>query len=137
MIDTEKPIVVSAPIVTRKNKDGQTEILNVLAHNKDKYGFPGGKLNDGETPEQAVIRETEEELGATPTNIEYKDTFTALTPDGRGIEMHIFTGRVSSEITPNNEIAELHWLTYEQMDTRHDILTPLTIEHVMPLLEKL
>lgn len=137
MIDTKNPIVVSALIVTRKNDAGQTEILNVLAHNKDKYGFPGGKLDEGETPEQAVIRETEEELGAIPTNIEYKDTFTALTPDGRGIEMHVFTGRVSSNIAPNNEIAELHWLTYEQMDARHDLLTPMTIEYVMPLLKSL
>lgn len=31
-----------------------------------KWNGPGGKLKDGETPQQAAIRETEEEIGVTP-----------------------------------------------------------------------
>lgn len=114
-----------------------TEILNVLAHNKSKYGFPGGKLEAGESPEDAVIRETEEELGVKPTNVVYKDTYRALTPEGRGIEMFVFTGEVSGDIKPTNEIAELYWLTYEQMAGGVSLLTPMTIDHVMPMLKTL
>lgn len=67
MNDDKRKLLVSALIVKRINQDGETEILNVLAKNKNKtkYGFPGGKLEDGETPLDAVIRETEEELGVT------------------------------------------------------------------------
>ena len=135
--DNNAPLTVSALIVTRKNKDGVIEILNVLAHNKNKYGFPGGKLEAGESPEDAVVRETEEELGIKPTHVMYIDTYKALTPEGRGIEMSVFTGEVSGNIQPTNEIAELHWLTYEQMEDSQSLLTPMTIEHVMPILKNL
>jgi 8-oxo-dGTP pyrophosphatase MutT (NUDIX family) len=137
MDKSQTPLLVSALIVTRKNDDGATEILNVLAHNKTKYGFPGGKVEDGETPEQAVIRETIEELGVEPIDIVPKGMYSALTPEGRKIDMYVFTGSVSGDIGPNAEIAELHWLTYQQMSENLDILTPMTIEHVLPLLKDL
>ena len=134
MTTSAKKLNVSALIVTRSSPNGELEILNVLAHGKSKYGFPGGKLEEGETPLQAVHRETEEELGATPTNVNYLQTSKALTPEGLEIEMHIFGGTVHDEIEPRHEIKELHWLTYEQMAANLDLLTPMTIEHVLPLL---
>ncbi len=137
MVQNERPLLVSALIVTRKNGDGATEILNVLAHNKTKYGFPGGKIEENESPEQAVVRETVEELGVEPTDIEQKGLYSALTPEGRKIDMYVFTGSVSDNIGPNAEIAELHWLTYQQMSDNLELLTPMTIEHVMPLLKSL
>lgn len=137
MTDNKDGITVSALLVTRKNISGETEILNVLAHNKHKYGFPGGKLNEGETPEEAVIRETEEELGVKPLTITYRDTFAALTPEGRHLTMHVFTGEIPEKIAPTNEIAELHWLTYRQMEVSAHLLTPMTATHIMSLLKKL
>jgi 8-oxo-dGTP pyrophosphatase MutT (NUDIX family) len=135
--DINSPLQVSALIVTRKDGNDSLEVLNVLAHNKTKYGFPGGKLEESESPEEAVVRETEEELGVIPTNIVYRDTYEALTPEGRGIKMFVFTGNVTEDIAPTNEIAELHWLTYEQMANSMDLLTPMTIEHVLPLIKTL
>jgi 8-oxo-dGTP diphosphatase len=138
MIDARtSPLVVSALIVS-KSKPGQpTLFLNVRAYNKDKYGFPGGKLNDGESPEEAVFRETEEELGVRPTNVMHRQTFHSETPDGRAITMHVFTGEVSESIAPTNEIAELHWLTCKQMEDRKHLLTPITIEYVLPFIKTL
>lgn len=133
--NNEIPLQVSALIVRRKKNDCPLEVLNVLAHNKTKYGFPGGKLESTETPEEAVIRETEEELGVTPTNLVYIDVYKALTPENREIQMFVFTGDVSNDISPNNEISELHWLTYDQMVENLDLLTPMTIEHILPLIK--
>jgi NADH pyrophosphatase NudC (nudix superfamily) len=94
-------------------------------------------LNDGESPEEAVFRETEEELGVRPTNVMYRQTFHSKTPDGRSITMHVFTGEVSESIAPTNEIAELHWLTCKQMEDRKHLLTPITIEYVLPFMKTL
>ena len=135
--ELNKPLIVSALITTRRNRDGVVEILNVLAHNKDKYGFPGGKLEEGETPEQAVVRETEEEIGVTPFDITFKDFYEALTPEGRPVKMYVFTGSVAGELKPTSEIAELHWLTHQQMVDRSSLLTPMTLSQVMPMLEML
>lgn len=135
--DTNLPLSVSALIVTRTVGDQPIQVLNVLARNKTKYGFPGGKLEEGESPEEAVVRETQEELGVTPTDVIYRDTYEAFTPEGRAIKMFVFTGNVSDDIAPANEIAELHWLTYDQMADNPHLLTPMTIEHVLPLIRAL
>lgn len=53
-------------------------ILSATRHNDFGYGLvcgPGGHIEDGETPEEAAFRETEEEFGIRPTE---------LIPLGRG-----------------------------------------------------
>ena len=41
-----------------------------LKHQPGEISFPGGKIEEGETPLNCVIRETCEELGLTPDDIE-------------------------------------------------------------------
>lgn len=40
---------------------------------QDKYGFPGGHLEIGENPDEAVVRETNEELGVIVGGLVRKD----------------------------------------------------------------
>ena len=67
------------------NKEKRKVALVVLIHNNQalilkrspdsfsnpsKWGFPGGGIKQGESPEQAAVRECEEEIGIIPKNLE-------------------------------------------------------------------
>lgn len=52
------------------------KILLVQVRNREKYYFPGGKIEEGESQVQALLREVKEELNLTLTmdEIEYIGT---------------------------------------------------------------
>ena len=72
----------SGACVVLKNSD---KILGVTRkHDHTLWGLPGGKLDPGETPTQAIIRETKEETGLDIFNVNlideriYKDRLVYL-----------------------------------------------------------
>jgi ADP-ribose pyrophosphatase YjhB (NUDIX family) len=92
---------------------------------RDVYTLPGGGVELGETLEQAVIREIQEETALTIAPVGLAGYRQAIARDGDGrIERHFvilpFAARwVTGEIALNEELAEARWL-------RPDELTGLT-----------
>lgn len=84
-----------------------------------KWEFPGGKVEAGETPEQALAREWQEELAATITVGEpiCEGFFRHGEKTYRLLAYHVFT---NDSPHPGPEHDELGWFHPEQM-TRLDI----------------
>ncbi len=83
---------------------------------KGKLGLPGGFVDAGESLEEAVIRECEEEIRVKPIGIRYLCSFPNIYPF-EGIPYSTcdiyFTGTLAPELEPRvmpPEIVEALWL---------------------------
>lgn len=80
------------------------------------WEFPGGKVEPGETPEQAIVREIQEELETTVavdgflTTVDYDYPTFHLT-------MHCYVCHVSEGRLHLLEHSAAKWLTLETLDT--------------------
>ena len=83
---------------------------------KDGWEFPGGKMESGETPEDALKREIWEEL---ETRIEVEQLFKTIDydyPDFH-LTMHCYICKVESGKLTLKEHEAARWLTKEQLSS--------------------
>ena len=83
---------------------------------KDWWEFPGGKMEAGETPEEALVREIREELSAEISVDEFLRTVEYDYPKFH-LTMHCFLCSLIGEALHLNEHEAAKWLTKEQLDS--------------------
>jgi 8-oxo-dGTP pyrophosphatase MutT (NUDIX family) len=96
-------------------RDG--EVLSTRSHGKDRYYFPGGKREPGETDAQTLLREIREELTVAlePGSLELAGTWEAPAHGhaaGVRVRMTCYYARYTGQWQPAAEIAEVVWLRY-------------------------
>jgi 8-oxo-dGTP diphosphatase len=131
--ETEEPEIRAAGgIVHRRGDDGAVEVLVIHRPEYEDWTLPKGKLDPGETAEQAAVREVEEEtgikasLGAHAGSTEYYDRHgRAKRVDYWLMDPEV----VPDEFTPNDEVDEIRWLPVDRL---RDVLTH---EHDAELVE--
>ena len=109
-------------------RDGH--VLLVHRPKYDDWTLPKGKLNPGETEEEAAVREVEEETGY---RCELGDEVASTSyVDGRGRPKTVRYWRmrvVGGEFSPHGEVDEIVWVTPEKAREL------LSYERDLPVLE--
>lgn len=97
---------------------------------KDWLAFPGGSVEQGETPEQAALRELHEETALTAKSLKHFITVDLALDAGaydRSYYLAIFRAHdISGHELAGDDAVSLHWLTVEEMTTM--MVTPSTLE---------
>ena len=79
------------------------------------WEFVGGKVEEGETKEEALIRECKEELDVT---ISVGDVFMEVTHEYPDLTVHLtlFHAKIAEGVPKKLEHNDIQWLTVEEMD---------------------
>jgi 8-oxo-dGTP diphosphatase len=111
---TERTVVVGAAVL---NDDGR-----LLAARRSappdlagRWELPGGKLEPGEIPEHALVRELREELGVEAEPVARIPGEWPLKPP---YTLHVWTARLlpgSADPKPLEDHDELRWLTQDEI----------------------
>ena len=120
MIDREterqrmKTIRVVAAIIIEKEKVFATQ--RGYGEFKDGWEFPGGKIELGEIPEAAIVREIKEELDTEIEVVKLLDTVEYDYPQFH-LSMDCFICKIKSGDLVLKEHEAAKWLTKENLDS--------------------
>lgn len=109
-----KTIEVVAAVIIRDGKVFATQ--RGYGQWKDWWEFPGGKIEPGECPQEALVREIREELDAEIEVGGLLETVEWDYPDFH-LTMHCFICRLLSDSLHLNEHEDATWLTRETLDS--------------------
>jgi len=98
-----------------------------------KFNAPGGRLEAGETPEQAAVRETQEEVGLTPQHLHPAGQLDFAFTDGYSLRCHVFTSDGFEGTLTETDEADPFWcdetdIPYGRMWADDRIWIPLMLE---------
>jgi 8-oxo-dGTP diphosphatase len=102
-----KIVRVAAAVIIDKGRVFATQ--RGYGEYKDGWEFPGGKIEPGETPEEAIVREIREELEAEIEPVRLIDTVEYDYP-GFHLSMDCFLCRLKSENIVLKEHEAARWL---------------------------
>lgn len=110
-----KTVKVVAAIITKDNTIFATQ--RGYGDFKDGWEFPGGKVEEGEKPEDAIVREIREELGA-----DIKVTGALTTVEHDYPAFHLSMDCFWAEIAEGSELKLLEheaarWLASDELDS--------------------
>lgn len=118
MNDERKSINVVAALIKKDNKVFATQ--RGYGNYKDWWEFPGGKVEEGESPKEALVREIEEELDAEIIVEEFLVTVEYDYPEFH-LSMSCFWCRLKNDHIklleheaakwlPLNDLRQVNWL---------------------------
>jgi 8-oxo-dGTP diphosphatase len=104
--------------------DGRAAVLlqhrAVWSHQGGTWGLPGGARDSHETPEQAAVREANEEAGLLVEQLTVRTSVVTSEVPGPGGPAWTYTTVIADapellDTTPNRESAELRWVAEDDV----------------------
>lgn len=128
-LETDRPVIVVAAVALVRGE----EVLTVRKQGTSRFMLVGGKLEPGETPLEAALRETREEVGIDLDSARPLGTFWSDAANEPGHRLHstVFLARTDVEPVARGEIAQVRW---SSMVDLADDLAPMLEHHVIPAL---
>lgn len=113
-MNNAKTVKVVAAIIIHENKIFATQ--RGYGEFKDGWEFPGGKIEPGETPQEALVREIKEELDIEIEVKDFLETVEYVYPESH-LSMDCFFCIIKSEELVLKEHEAAKWLTVETLDS--------------------
>lgn len=114
-----RTVRVVAAVIQAVSENGKKSVFATArgyGEYKGKWKFPGGKIEDGETPSEALRREIKEELNTEIKVGELIDTIEFDYPAFQ-LSMDCFWAEVIAGNLELKEAADAKWLTRETLDS--------------------
>jgi 8-oxo-dGTP diphosphatase len=92
-----------------------------------KWEFPGGKIEEGEQPRDALHRELEEELGIDATIGDEVSRIRHEYPNGAAVELRFFVVREFASELENRIFREIRWVTVHELPSFDFLEADLTL----------
>ena len=119
-----KVVKVVAAIIAEKGRIFATQ--RGYGEFKDGWEFPGGKIEEGEMPQQALVREIQEELD---TEVEVGDLLGTVEYDYPTfhLSMQCFLCRIKSGRLNLKEHEAARWLAEDELDSVDWLLADIEV----------
>jgi 8-oxo-dGTP diphosphatase len=116
-LETTEAVHAAGGIIVRREHGIEPLVAVVWRELRGDWTFPKGKLDVGETYEQAACREVVEETGMTCRVARFIGTTEYLHRKGRPkVVAYFLMSEVDGEFVPNDEVDELRWCSVREAE---------------------
>ena len=133
MTDGADPVLAAGGVVWRRDGAGRIEVVLVHRPRYDDWSLPKGKLDPGETDEQAAVREVEEETCVVAAIGPELPTTTYLDRSGKHKRVRYWAMTViSGAPAAANEVDRAEWVLLEEAGDRVSYQRDLSVLDALP-----
>ena len=133
-LDWSTWVAKDSAVLTFVRRDGHLLLIRKKRRlGAGKFNAPGGRIEAGETPEAAAVRETQEELCVTPTGLRPAGRLSFQFVDGYSINCHVFVAGDAAGTATETDEAVPFWcaenaIPYQEMWSDDRLWLPLLLD---------